>query len=401
MQKSSKILLLLFGLSVLGIGIFEVSRPRPLNWRPDFTRTSRDPFGCYVLYQELPGLFPEAGVTPISTDLYTWLRTRDTTRKASLVVINEQADMDPTLAYALLDFTQKGNSVLISSHTFGQTLEDSLGLTVASEYGFGSEAVEVRLEGRAWDSLNPTLDKGYLRTYFTAVDTARAIALGVVRFEAADFATGNPVAQERLNFVRLPVGAGQLLLHTTPYAFGNYHLLGPGGPYAAGVFSYLDNAPLFWDNSMKSGRVVVQSPLRFILAQDALRWAYYLALTGGLLFLLVRSRRQQRIIPLMPPPENTSVAFARTIGDLYFQHGDATDLIRKRIRFFREALRSKYFLKWDDQDGGLSRRIALKSGVAESAAENLLKTIRQLERKTTHTESDLLRLHRLLEPFNL
>ncbi len=401
MGRGSKIVLLLFGLAFLGILITEIVRPRPLNWRPSFTRSATIPFGCYVLYNELPRLFPGQEPEALEGSPYEWLRMRDSTQPATLLFINDQTYFDEQETDALLEFAASGNTVFLASQNFGPYLSDTLNLGVRDSYSLLDESVRLSLSSRDWHSESYSYDKGYIRTYFSSVDTATARTLGRVEFREQQLPADTSRLRSEINFIRQPFGKGELYLHTTPYAFTNYYLIGGNEAYAAHVLSYLGDDPLYWDNYVKSGRVVVESPMRFVLAQPALRWAYYLAAAGLLLFVVFKARRVQRIIPIITPLENSSVNFAQTVGELYFQHRDYSGLIDKRLQIFREHLRSRYFLKWDTADPDLARKLSLKTGVTENHAAKAVAFIRQLQAKSTNNEQDLMRLHRLLEPFKI
>ena len=283
----------------------------------------------------------------------------------------------------------------------GGYLADSLGISLNTSYGITESPVELELShGRKEQTRTFEYDKGYLRTYFSEVVNSKASALGNVRFEEMTGLDSTRIV-EAPNFIRLPYGSGTFLLHTTPYAFGNYYMLDGNAAYIEAVMSYLPDQSLYWDNYLKSGLIVIDSPLRFVLAQDPLRWAYYTGILGLLLFVLTRARRKQRIIPVMEPLKNSSVAFAQTVGDLYYQNRDYSDLIDKRQGFFRESLNERYRLNWSDDPTELRRKIALKSGIDEKQVGVLLKYMETLNKKSSHTQEDLMELHRLLQPFNL
>jgi len=57
MDKRSKIILGVFCAVIIAIIVTEIVRPKPINWRPSYTASSKIPFGCYVLYNELNTLF--------------------------------------------------------------------------------------------------------------------------------------------------------------------------------------------------------------------------------------------------------------------------------------------------------------------------------------------------------
>ncbi|SFR49428.1 hypothetical protein SAMN04490243_2256 [Robiginitalea myxolifaciens] len=428
MSKANKIIVALFGLAVLGILIAEIARPQPINWRADFTRAGKGPFGCFVMYSELPGLFSNRDIEPIGQDLYYWLTHRDTVNNSSLVVINNQTNFDPALTRALLAHVSKGNTAFVSSAYIGPTLEDTLNLRLQTGYSLIEQGIELEL---AYDGFSPDrfkYTKGYLRNYFELTDSTNAEVLGWLHLpeeEESDWEGDtdldslltDPFGDESLdevelselesaplleapNFLRIPFGQGTLLLHSTPYAFGNYYMLGGNEAYVAGVLSYLEDQTIYWDNNLKSGRRVVDSPLRFVLSQAPLRWAYYILIITLLLFVLVRSRRVQRIIPVVTPLENTSIAYTQTVGDLYFEQRDYADIIAKRLSYFREMLHSRFGITRQREGDEALERLAHKSGLDPEYIAQTFAFIHQVEKKKYPDNNDLIKLHELLKPFN-
>ena len=70
MDKRSKILLGIFCAVVLAIIVTEVVRPKPINWKPSYTSADKIPFGCFVLYNELPTLFNEHKINTVEERVY-------------------------------------------------------------------------------------------------------------------------------------------------------------------------------------------------------------------------------------------------------------------------------------------------------------------------------------------
>ncbi len=66
-----------------------------------------------------------------------------------------------------------------------------------------------------------------------------------------------------------------------------------------------------------------------------MRWAWFLALTLVVLYIIVYARRQQRAIPVVAPPRNATRDLVHTIGRLYWHKGDHADLARKMIAHFK------------------------------------------------------------------
>ena len=50
------VLLVVFSLVYL---FMELSKPKPIDWSEDYSRYQKKPYGCYVLFDVLPKIFPE------------------------------------------------------------------------------------------------------------------------------------------------------------------------------------------------------------------------------------------------------------------------------------------------------------------------------------------------------
>jgi hypothetical protein len=204
----------------------------------------------------------------------------------------------------------------------------------------------------------------------------------------------------RANYVRIDAGGGQIFVHLVPLAFTNYHLLEPRGlAYATRAWSYLPVRTTWWDAHYKPGRSQADTPLRFVLSDPSLRWAYYLLLGGVALFIVVMAKRRQRVIPVIEPPRNDSLDFVRTVGRLYHQHGDHAALARKRIAFFLDYVRSHLNLPTHALDEDLADRIAERSGVESETVHRLLQRMRDVRSRDALTEAELHALNDQLETF--
>ena len=141
--------------------------------------------------------------------------------------------------------------------------------------------------------------------------------------------------------------------------------------------------------------------MRYIFNQKPLRWAYYVLIVGLILFVIFRAKREQRIIEVVKPLENTSIEFTRTIGQMYFQHKDFGNIIAKKINYFLEIVRSKFYLDTNELSETFTEKLALKSGNNLERTKKLIRTINHQKSKAFHSEADLLELNKLLEDFRL
>ncbi|MDC7998978.1 DUF4350 domain-containing protein [Gilvibacter sediminis] len=398
MDKRSKRILIAFGVALIVLMVVEIMRPKPLDWSPNYTTTAKTPLGGHIAYEEL-GDFFDAPVKRVTEDPFEFLQREDYGTGELYFFVNAYLRLDGNQVDRLLKFAEAGNTVFLSSNAFGEVLLDTLKLDISREYSFREAEARPQLynPGLALDE-PPLFQKTIIPVHFSEIDTLQTTVLG-----AMDVLNKNLVTEEReedlLNYVRVPVGEGSIYLHTLPQAFSNYYMLDGASNYTAAVLSYLEPSKIYWDEHLKSGRVFIGSPLRYVLNQKGLRWAYYLVIGGLLLFVLVRAKREQRMIPLVEPLRNDSKDFTATIGNLHFQYKNFSNIIAKRITYFLERIRSDYYLNTENLNEDFIVRLASKSGNPKEETQELIQLINALKGKSIHSESDLIRLNKALEKF--
>ncbi|MEL6917532.1 MAG: DUF4350 domain-containing protein [Bacteroidota bacterium] len=404
MDRRSKIIIGIFIAVLTGIIIMEIIRPKPINWRPSYTATDKIPFGCYVLFNELPGLFPDNTIKPIDKSAYETLAYRDRDDQSSFIFINNGIDFDQEETRELLDYVNDGNDVFIASTYFGHLLSDTLNLQMQSSYTVKEDTITTFLTNTTFPKAKFLYTRGLYKTHFTSVDTLNTTVLGYLNYSVKNSLLQNDPEDieyfSKPNFVKVGFGKGSFYLNSTPQAYTNYYMLRGNEDYVAHTFSYLSDKPIvYWDNYKKSGRVIIDSPMRFVLNQTALKWAYYLSMSGLLVFFIFKAKRQQRVIPIIDPLENSSVEFARTVGSLYYQHKDYTDLIAKKLKYFMEYVRSHYYLDTNTINEKMAIDLAAKSGKSKTETKALIDFIGYLKNKTVHTEQDIIQLNKKITLF--
>ncbi|MBT0608399.1 DUF4350 domain-containing protein [Aequorivita echinoideorum] len=394
LDKRSKRVLWVFGIALLTIVITELVRPKPIDWRTSYTSFDKIPFGGFVLFEELNSLFKNAEISKIDEDPYEFLVKNEYEANSAYVFINDNISFDERQLEEILKYTEAGNTVFISSRSVGYVLRDSLGISTYTNYNILENEIKPtffnsRLQ---MDSL-PKYKKGVFKSVFEDIDTLNTKALGFYASEEKKL--------DELNFIEVNYGKGKFLLHNLPEAFSNYYLLKNNGQYAANVLSYIASDKIYWDEYLKTGRKVVTSPMRFVLDQAPLTWAYYVLAGGLLIFMLFKGKREQRIVEVITPLENTSVEFTKTVGDLYFQHKDYSNIISKKITYFLETIRSRYYLNTNEISEEFINKLATKSGNSIEKTQKLFNLIRILKGRSVHSEADLLELNKKIEDFRL
>ncbi len=214
------------------------------------------------------------------------------------------------------------------------------------------------------------------------------------------------------NYIRIPLGKGEFLIHTTPIALTNYHLLSEHTlDYASAVTSYLalDNN-VYWDSyknwgSEQSGRSHnnsrSSSPLSYVLGQKPFAYAIYITLALVVLFVLFGVRRRQRIVPVLPVNTNTTLEYAQSIGRLYVSQGSHHQLSILQLRLFGNYLREKYQIHTIQYNEEAVQQIATCSGVDKDIISRILKYHKDITNQVIwiDTNEALIDLHTLLQKF--
>lgn len=400
MDKRSKIILVIFAVVLVSIIVTEITRPKPLNWRPSYSAADKIPFGCFVLYNELPNLFTESEITTVEETVYDVLYKRDTTQRTNYLIINDNVQLDKQETNQLLNYVSKGNDVFLAATSFSYFLKDTLNIAIDYEYTLLEDTISVDLTHKIFSADTFKFSRGMNKAHITSLDSTNTTILGYLEFERKDELSGKlEEVVRKPNFIKTAFGKGQFYINTTPQAFSNYYMLRGNKNYATHALSYLTNDNLYWDNYKKAGRVIIDSPMRFVLNQAALKWGYYLTIIGLLLFVIFKAKREQRIIPVVEPLENSSVEFAKTVGSLYHQNKDYTDLITKKLSYFLAFLRNQYYLDTNTLNEKTIQALAAKSGKPLEEVKKLLEFILHLKNKAMHSEQDLIALNKKITAF--
>lgn len=394
MDRRSKRILVAFAVALLAIVIIEIIKPKPIDWRESFTSGDTIPFGCYIISQEFESFFTNTPYKVINEDPFEFLRDSSYAQNSLYFFVNSKIEFDKRGYERLSNFVKEGNTAFLSARSFGNVITDSLGIDSYAYYYILEEEITPTFFNSSLqiDSL-PSYKKGIYKSMITQFDTLNTTALGYYNNE------GDNNALEEINYIKVNHGKGAFYFHTLPEAFSNYYITEGNQEYIASVLSYLNPKEIYWDNYLKSGRKVVNSPMRFVLSQESLKCAYYIIIIGLLIFVIFRGKRVQRIIKVVEPLENSSIEFTKTIGDLHFQHKDFGNIIAKKITYFLEKVRSQYYLNTNTLDKAFCKKLAQKSNNSIESTNNLINTIKKLKNKSLHSEKDLINFNKLLEEF--
>ena len=127
--------------------------------------------------------------------------------------------------------------------------------------------------------------------------------------------------------------------------------------------------------------------------------AWRLMIFGFLLYLLFKGKRQQRIIPVIEKPKNTTVEFAKSISSLYYQERDATDMVQKKITYFLDQVRQRYYLDTQQINEDFATKLYNKSGKDKDLVQQIVSIIIHFEQTQQAQEETLLQLDKWIDEF--
>ncbi len=210
------------------------------------------------------------------------------------------------------------------------------------------------------------------------------------------------------NSILLNIGKGTVLINTTPILLTNYALKNKENfNYLNHLFADIKTNQFYYDILSKeykpeSSEKVVQnqSAISFILKQPALRWAWYILLSGVILFVFFGIKRQQRIIPVLKLKSNNSVDFIKSIGALYFSKGNHLKMAETKMQLFHYFLKNKLKIPLNEIDAKTKELISTKSKVPLNAVNQIFDFFESnINRRSKIDEFTLLKFNQLIESF--
>ncbi len=394
MNSTIKKYLLFFILAIALILFVDYNKPKPINWAPTFLIEDKIPFGLFILNKEMDSLLKERQLQRFSQGVYEFITdslSKDTTALKTILLIDNYSSIHYPDTPVILDFVAQGNTIFSIGTDLPQNLTDTLKL---KEYTYSqTNKTVVWTSNQNLSRQQFRLDKAYSYSYFNTIDTVNTTILGYQNtIQHPDVA----------NFIKVPFGKGFFYFNTQSKAFTNYSLMESNNHlYVENVLSYLPKQTTYWKIYKKTNlenEFISSSPLRFILSNPALKWAWYFILLGLLTFALFTAKRKQRNIPIIKPLTNTTIEFTKSISSLYLSAEDYSDLADKIILYALAKIRQNYLLDTHSLNESFiegMQKMTSKDSNTIKAWVALIKN-HQTNPKAT-TQKSVIDLHRLTE----
>ncbi|WP_273277630.1 DUF4350 domain-containing protein [Maribacter polysiphoniae] len=400
MRKKGSIYLIIGVVTLVILMLFQYSKPKEINWFPSFVAQHKIPYGTYVLNDLMENKYKD-NLIQITQPPFEALQSADSLRGTYFFVNNDvlfgKAELN-----SLLDWTSKGNTLFIASGSFDEQLQDTLNFETSALYAdFGETPKQVHqlLNPNLKSNATYTFSKDDYAIYFSKIDTLNTTLIGQVDYPVEDGSD----TQKHFNVIQQNFGKGTILLSAFPNAFTNYFILKDNNrDYTAGLLSYIDgDRPIYMDNHHKSGKSFYTSPMYIFLNNKELKWAYYIVLIGALVYVIFEGKRKQRAIPVIVPLKNQTLAFTRTIADMYFEKGEQKSITEHKIAYFLEYIRSHFYMDTIKQDDVFYRNLAARSNHSYEEVKDLFQYMEKLKKSSVITNADLIQLNTEIEKFKV
>jgi hypothetical protein len=382
------------GLAIALYAAVNLMAPKQFNWTVTLAHDDKDPYGTFVFNELLPSIFKAHEITLSNQTIY---ELKDSLKHSkNLVIISSSFSGDKPDSDVLLEQVSNGANVFISASYFWGHFSDTLQVSTY-DYAFTTEdgAILHQKDTSHLKFASVSLDTtqhfnfkiGDIPNYFQKFDTTRTTVI-------ARNVYNQPVT------IRVNYGKGNFILNCTPLALTNvYMLYENNSKFISSTLSYLPQRDVIWTEYYQLGRRESNSPLRFILTNESLSWAYYLTIGSIIIFMIFEAKRKQRIIPVLRPPANTSLEFVSTIGNLYYQHGDHKNMAEKKVNYLLDQIRSRYFLRTNEINDDFISQLASKSGNSKDEVLMLFNTINYISSSTIISPGQLVDLNEKIERF--
>jgi hypothetical protein len=264
------------GLFILYV-VAEVNKPQPIDWTVTISRNDKNPYGGYLIYNQLRHIFPAAIVQTFQASVFQKaIHLQDT--PTAYLIIGSTLQPTSSVTKKMKNYVSKGNYIMVSANQFNTPFLNSFGVETTTPISFKpKDSTSINFVNSSLKNTeNYTFLQGTIDQYFSKIDNGRVTVLSINNHD-------KPV------FIKVPYGKGAFFIHAAPICFSNYFLLfRNNATYTSKALSYIPKnvSKIYWDEYYKSEpkRDGATTPFRFFLSNEYLGWALRLSLIG-LLFL--------------------------------------------------------------------------------------------------------------------
>lgn len=379
------------------------------NWFKNYDKNNEQPYGLNLFYKILEE--KSKGSTLLHNESYDTIDTNET--NSNLIFVGDDFYVDSLTAVDLLRYAERGNCIFIASNYCPLEIARSFVPIGDSIFGFKSNfdsLITVNFNDKKLPYPEELIfHHQYLKdtvgTYWS-IYRNRYFNDTLTNY---DFIPLSFINDSNVNSFYVLHGKGKIIFHSNPILFTNYYMIRENGfKHTNNFLSLFNNGHLYWDDQYNNqynsddgdDPSNPNNPLKFLFSHPYLKIAWYLFLATILLYLIFRSKREQRIIPILPVNTNASIEFTKAIGTLYFQSKERHHIVNEMYFIFLSEIRSRYFLATDIPDAELIEQLTLKSGIDKTTLYDLFRQFRYLRSYPEATNNEIMKLYDSIEKYH-
>ena len=368
--------------------------PKPINWSKTYLSKDKSPFGCFAIYNLMDGVYSKN--FKINNQTFYNLNNLQT-KKASLIIVNDNVDFNKTDIHSLFEFLNKGNTAFIAVNRFKGLLADTFHIKTDFDYSDYFVSVDslikkdgetIKLNAVNYKKKSFSYSRVASASYFTSFDTSR-------------FKVMAHLSKDKACLISVNIGKGKLVLMSVPDVFGNYFIANnPNRQFMYAMLSTVKNEEIIWDEYYKTYNISNYSFIKFILESDALYSAYLLIIFILILYMIFEGRRRQRAIPVLQAPTNSTLEFINVISHVYYNSKNHQSIASEKIKFFYETVRRKFHVNTNVINDEFLNEVSALSGVEKKLVKQLFTYCEKLKQPVEINENELVELNRQIHNFN-
>jgi hypothetical protein len=388
---------------VVVLGVLELAKPEPVNWKRTFLSSSTQPFGTWIAVRVLDSL-TERPVAMIDSSSDVACRT--VPPRGQWWVVAETFDPATEEIDSLFSFVHRGGHLVLATRWLTDTLQQQIGIDMQPVFSWEEAHVNIHDRGDVVHVL-PITDDYLSQRFRVRPDTMLSRADSstwhpmitvTTRDDAHDTTAPWMIAGTRT------LGLGSVTILSSPELISNVAFLKDTSSAVARLVVPLiahTDGPVVWDR-YHNGSVALPTVGDILARSHSAQLAVVLVVVTGLMYVSTNSRRRQRAIPVIERVENTTAEFVRTVADLMQSTHDHAHVVRMRVSHLRKFCATVLHVPIVNIDTTTKSRLVAATGCDDETIERLFELIALYSRDDADPEmssADMLRYSTILDTF--
>lgn len=377
------------GILVAIFFVLNLSTPEKVNWEKTFVKSDKNPFGAEVTYAFLEDIYGTGNVNYTRSSPYESLK--NISEPVNYIMISPSINIEDLSGEKILESAENGSTIFISTEMLSGVIADTFNLNIAPYF--------INENFKDTTSLiftNQSLP--FISYKFKHDEIGSLIIIDSTKETSVVLKTN----EYNIIMTKFKWGLGTIYIHSSPATLMNVNMLKNNNQqeYISTVLSHLPKRKTYWSEYYsKGGSQDKQTELRYLIDTIQLRWALFIVIIGIFVYLVFQSKRRQKMIPIIKPPQNSTLEFVETTGRLYFQQKDHTNLARKKIAYFLEKVRTHYYISTSNLNEDFISQLVGKSAVDEKTIIGIVTHANEILKTNNYSEQKLIELNNLIDNF--